>query len=27
VHVGWRDFYQRTGPIHRDGALTMLSNR
>jgi hypothetical protein len=26
VHVGWRNLYQPTGPIHRDGALTLLFN-
>jgi hypothetical protein len=26
VHVGWRDLHQPTGPIHRDGALTILFN-
>jgi hypothetical protein len=26
VHVGWRDLHKPTGPIHRDGALTILFN-
>jgi hypothetical protein len=26
VHVGGRDLHQPTGPIHRDGALTILLN-
>jgi hypothetical protein len=26
VHVGGRDLHQPTGPIYRDGALTILLN-